>query len=291
MIALNNEDIPLKQDTQSESHNDELTMENPSLPEVDSSETTKETETATSTANTNKTATAKLNIQFQQKTKYIREMWSQHRVKLDKGHSQLLFICVLTAFGIICSMASLLTNYWISDSMSHVNFGLWNTCWQEKYSFALEEEEEQNKTMPIIEAANETQVQSLKWLCARQGIYSVAVNPAEKWHVDQVFASQGLLVAGTVMYGLSVVMLSLAYRFINMNRLNLVRNTLVTAMFAQMLAFLMQLIGYFLFIFTDRATISIALLFVYFGLTIFATNIINFITIEYKAYKTRQMTI
>lgn len=283
MIALTNEDIPLKQDTQEpESQNAELTMENPC--EDDTSSQTKDTATNTSSIVNTKTATNKLNVQFQQKSKYIRDMWSQHRVKLDKDHSQLLFICVLTTFGILCSMASLLTNYWISDSTTHVNFGLWNTCWQAKLTFELEES---NGTDTFL---NETQVQ-LNWVCARQGLYSVAITQAEKWHVDQVFASQGLLVAGTVMYVLSVVMLSLAYRFINMNRLNLVRNTLVTAMFAQMLAFLMQLIGYLLFIFTDRATISIALLFVYFGLTIFATNIINFITIEYKAYKTRQMTI
>lgn len=285
MIALNNEDIPMKKD---ESTNVELTMDNPTESTSDDNKDTAEMNTTTTAPNGNTTSTGArlLNVHFQQKTKYLREMWSNHKVKLDKDHSQLLVICLITTIGILCSLASLLTNYWISDSKTNVKFGIWNTCWQEKYMVAPEFNQtwgETNNGSMVVEGQ--------RWMCARQGVYDVSISPAEKWRVDQVFASQGLLVSGTVMYVFSVVMLSLTYRFIGLNRLNIVRNTLVISMFAQMVAFLMQLIGYFLFIFTDRASISIALLFVYFGLTIFASNIINFITIEYKAYKIRQMNI
>ena len=292
MIALNNEDIPQKKDEPTA----EITMDEPVettamvVQEATDSNTSASTPPNTAAPNTTTAANARLfNVQFQQKTKYLREMWSQHRVKLDKDHSQLLLICLITTVGIFCSLASLLTNYWIGDSHSHTNYGIWNTCWQEKY--IIVPEAKVNQTREGVIAHNETTVEGVRWTCARQGVYDIAVGQAEKWRVDQVFASQGLLVSGTVMYVFSVVMLSLAYRFMGMNRLNVVRNTLVIGMFAQMVAFLMQLIGYFLYIFTDRASISIALLFVYFGLTIFASNIVNFITIEYKSYKMRQMTI
>lgn len=285
MIALNNEDIPMKKD-ETTNETTELTMDNPIEMTTQTQETTKESGTNTSMPNANNTSTVNrlFNAQFQQKTKYLREMWTQHKVKIDKDHSQLLLICVITAIGILCSIGSLLTNYWIGDSHTHVNFGIWNTCWQDAKS-------EANQTWPVVNGTLVTGVETLRWVCARQGIWDVTISQAEKWRVDQLFASQGLLVSGAVMYVFSVVMLALSYRFIGLNRLNVVRNTLVISMFSQMVAFLMQLIGYFLFIFTDRASISVALLFVYFGLTIFASNIINFITIEYKAFKIRQITI
>jgi len=306
MISLNNEDIPLKKDETTEitTTTTELTMENPIEMTIQETCNTKENGTNTSLINgdccnnnnnnnnttTTSTVNRLFNAQFQQKTKYLREMWAQHKVKIDKDHTQLLLICAITTVGIMCSIGSLLTNFWIGDSHTHTNFGIWNTCWQEKY--------ETNQTWPVgndtttkLLTAPSLTVEGMRWMCARQGIYDVTISQAEKWRVDQMFASQGLLVSGAVVYVFSVVMLWLSYRFIGLNRLNVVRNTLVISMFTQMIAFLMQLIGYFLFIFTDRASVSIALLFVYFGLTIFATNIINFITIEYKAFKIRQMTI
>lgn len=292
MIALNNEDIPEKKDEQTV----DLTMENPI--ETTSIPDTKENGTNTSIANGNITlnnttintpANRLFNVQFQQKTKYLREMWSQHKVKIDKDHSQLILICFLTCIGILCSVGSLFTKYWISDSNTQTHYGIWNVCWQEKLA-QWSDNNDTSINWNETEVVNQTTT-GTKWWCARQGVYDLNVNLAEKWRVDQVFASQGLLVCGTILYVFSVVMLGLAYKFIGLNRLNTVRNTLVISMFVQMIAFIMQLIGYFLFIFTDRASVSIALLFVYFGLAIFATNIINFITIEYKSYKIRQMTI
>ena len=290
MIALNNEDIPVKKDEQTA----ELTMENPIETTITCPDT-KENGTNTSIPNGNTTnastaANRLFNWQFQQKTKYLREMWSQHKVTIDKDHSQLLLICVITCVGVLCSIGSLLTNYWISDSQTHTHFGIWNSCWQ----ISTKTDGNENATYTLwneteIVPVNETV--GIKWWCAHQGVYDINMNSAEKWRVDQVFASQGLLVCGAVLYLFSVVMLSLAYKFIGLSKWNTVRNTLVISMFVQIVAFLMQLIGYFLYIFTDRASVSIVLLFVYFGLAIFATNIINFITIEYKAYKIRQMTI
>lgn len=112
--------------------------------------------------------------------------------------------------------------------------------------------------------------------------------------VDQVQASQGLIVCGSIMSVASLIALVFAYRFIKTKpsrSLNIMRNLLVAAIFTQLLAFLLQLVGFFLYILTERISTSVGLLFVYFGLALFATNVINFITIEYKMYKIRQQQV
>lgn len=117
---------------------------------------------------------------------------------------------------------------------------------------------------------------------------------ADQARIDQVQASQGLIVCGTIMYVASLIAFVFAYRFIKnkaTRNLNMMRNLLVAGIFTQLLAFLLQLIGFFLYILTERLSTSVGLLFVYFGLALFATNIINFFTIEYKAYKLRQQQI
>jgi hypothetical protein len=56
--------------------------------------------------------------QFQQKTKYLRDMWSQHQIKITQENGQLFFIILLTVLGIACSMAALISNRWICDGQA-----------------------------------------------------------------------------------------------------------------------------------------------------------------------------
>jgi len=141
---------------------------------------------------------------------------------------------------------------------------------------------------------NETMIEQLpksSVLCAQQGLYDIKIEYALQSRIDQVATAQGLIVSGCILYAFSVLTVILAYRYINMNNLNSVRNTLVTSICVQIFAFLMMLVGFFLFILTERLALSVILVFVYFGLTMLATNLINFITIEYKTFKTRQFAI
>lgn len=111
---------------------------------------------------------------------------------------------------------------------------------------------------------------------------------ADQSRIDQVQVSQGLIVCGTIMYVISLGALAMSYQFIKTKSLNAMRNALVTGMIVQIISFIMMLFGFFLYILTERLSTSVVLLFVYFGLGIFFTNLINFITIEYKSYKMRQ---
>lgn len=135
-------------------------------------------------------------------------------------------------------------------------------------------------------------------LCAQQMLTEVKVDFAEQWRVDQVTAAQGLIVSGTVLYIFSLIAILFAWKWVSIpattitpgtvKKLNSVRNLLAFSVGFQIVSFFLQLIGFFLFIYTDRFSTSIGILFFYFGLAIFATNVINFITIEYKMFKTRQ---
>jgi hypothetical protein len=240
-------------------------------------------------------APSRFNVNIRAKTKILREMWSQNRVKLDKDHSQLLVIVMMSVIAVGCSLAALTSDYWTCDPNRSMYRGLWNTCQmsiidgkQHRQTTGLVDNQNQtmNHTMTII---NSTTMNGI--LCASQGFNEIHIEYAEKSRIDQVSASQGLIISGTILYVVSIISISLAYKYINVKNLNSVRNALVTSMCIQIISFFLQLIGFFMFILTDRISMSIGLLFVYFGLAIFATNIINFITIEYKSYKTRQLSI
>lgn len=112
--------------------------------------------------------------------------------------------------------------------------------------------------------------------------------------VDQVQASQGLIICGTVVYAISLVALVFALRYVKqkpVGNLNMMRNLLVAAIFSQLLAMLLHIIGFFMYILTERISISVGILFVYFGLGVLILPAINFVTIEYKAYKMRQQQV
>lgn len=223
--------------------------------------------------------------QFEQKSKILQEFWQQQHhqlIKLNRDHSQLFIIIIMTAIGVLCSLIALTSNSWTCDINKNICYGLWNTCYIPEQAF--------NQT--IIDS-NETMIQVPQntVLCAQQGLYDIKIEFALQSRIDQVTASQGLIISGCALYLFSVITAILGYRFINLNNLNSVRNCLVATIMVQMLTFFMLLIGFFLFILTERISMSVILVFIYFGLAMVASNLINFITIEYKSFKTRQISI
>lgn len=69
------------------------------------------------------------------------------------------------------------------------------------------------------------------------------------------------------------------------------RNLLVGSIFIQILAYVVLLLGFFLYITTERLQTGVSILFAYFGAAFFGTNAINFFTIDYKTYKQRQQQV
>lgn len=278
MLSYNSESIPPKEDTCAVEKTEQITTT-----------TTNSTTTATTISNDMANAQAS-RFQFGQKAKMFRDMFTQHKLKLDGDQTQLFVIIVMSVLAVLASLSALATNNWTCDGEQ--SFGLWNTC---RKTAPVE-----NETTTLVVNLNTTTFNGTGQavftavpgtVCAKQTLFDVKVEYAEQSRIDQVTAAQGLIVCGTILYILSVVALSLGYKFIKVKNLNSVRNALVTSMFVQIISFFLQLIGFFLYILTDRLSISVGLLFIYFGLAMFATNIINFITIEYKSYKIRQISI
>lgn len=264
------------------------------------------------------TARRKFNLQFQQRTKYLREMWSEQRVKINKDYSQFWCIIILCFISILASLASISTSNWTcgwttassfvqeskNDSIptqewEWATFGVWNTCNQQQTATPVNEtfnfENNVNGTTNMNKQMDQDNVTiswaEQTWWCAKQDLGRIVMQVADQTRLDQVTAAQSLMSIGIVLYVFSLVCIVLGFRFLRSecaNRMNRVRNALIISLVVQVFAFLMMLIGFFLFVYTDRLSISVVLLFVYFVFAIFATNLINFITIEYKAYKMRK---
>jgi len=140
------------------------------------------------------------------------------------------------------------------------------------------------------------------WKCAQQTLGHVTTVPADKLRADHVTYAQGLMISGNILYFLSWLALLWAWSWQRSGHhtmppvgtsaewLNHVRNFLTFCVVAQVFAFLLELVGLFLYIWTGRYSTSVVLLFFYFGLAIISTNITNFITIEYKVFKQRHLT-
>ena len=67
------------------------------------------------------------------------------------------------------------------------------------------------------------------------------------------------------------------------NLIYLIRNLLVICLLMIFIAVLVQIIGFFLFIYAEKLSTGCFILFIYFLLAIFVTNTINFFTIKYKS--------
>jgi len=289
MLAFDCEDIPPKEDTAA----------------------TATTNTASTSNNENgsnvqtTTASNRWNAHFQQKTKFIRDIWTELPVAWNAEHSHFWFIIVVSFLSFACAIGAITTNHWTCDNTQH--FGLWNTCFlpptgllhtttlvivapvQNKWVTGWTSDINSTTTTTTIAPTIFTNKTGL--MCAAQTIWGVVIDYVEQTRADQVMASQGLIVSGTILYFFSILALCFAYKWIKTSNLNCVRNALVTSMCVQIVSFFLTLVGFWLFIWTDRISTSTGLLFVYFGVAIFATNIINFLTIEYKSYKTRQISI
>jgi len=252
-------------------------------------------ETAATTTNgdvpTNPTTTtngAPRSFQFGAKAKIIRDMISQHKININfqADQTQLVFIVTLLTVAVLLSFAAIATNYWQCSGEDH--YGLWNTCQKQTVL-----------TPPEIETSNSTDNNSTTMSSAVVCVYHNAQNQlelivADKSRIDQVDASKGLLICGTVMYVLSLIALVFAYRFIATKpsrSLDYMRNLLVGSIFIQILAYVVLLLGFFLYITTERLQTGVSILFAYFGAAFFGTNAINFFTIDYKTYKQRQQQV
>ena len=215
---------------------------------------------------------------IRQRTRVLRQLWSEYRKMAAQEYSQLIFIAIISAIAVLFNITAISTNYWLSDSNN--NMSLWATCYKSTKVI------NSNETLVDIEVTNVTDVKT-EILCGKQTVNGVVFEAALQSRIDQISASQGLIVAGIVLYVFSIVSVMLAFKFTKETNLNSVRNAMVTSMFIQIVSFYLQLIGFFLYVFTDQLASSVIYLFVYFCIAIFATNMINFITIEYKSIKYR----
>lgn len=237
---------------------------------------------------------ATLAAYFQAKNQLMRQMWAEQQVRLAAARSRdqthLVGIIVIVFIAVACSIAAIATQNWICSCCpnSAGHYGIWNTCF-----YANTTPTSNNDSVVVVPSAETVSRVS----CARQELGQLIVSVADQSRVDQVTAAQGLITAGTVIYALSLLGALQACRLLGAGstattdgqHLNVLRNLLAMAMFIQIVSFLMHLIGLFLYMLTEHISTSIGLLFVYFGIAIFATNFINFITIEYKCYKFRQV--
>ena len=271
MIAFENEGIPAKEDTAAVSIKKSQSNLAVNQQINDNPNTKSTSSTATST-----NSQGMFRSQFQQKSKILRDIWSRHQSMITRQNGQLFFIIWLSVLGVACSIVALTSSRWSCDA--NVGYGLWNSCYQPITDGPIISSNSTNLTMPAIQPVR----------CVQQDIGNIVVSDwPEQARVDKIYASQGLIVTGVLLYVFSLITIGLAYRFIHTNSLNLLRNALVASVFIQFIAYFLLLVGFYLFILTEQFSISVGLLFVYFGIVMFASNIINFITVEYKSFKKR----
>ena len=222
-----------------------------------------------------------LTNQFRAKAFYLRDIWkNRQQINILNNHNtEILFLIVLTCMAQVLSILSLTTNYWTCNPNSNTYFGLWNTC----YLNVPPKETFFNVSLNYTEHMLHNGI-----VCAHQSGYEVDYMNSDQLRIDLVTAAQGLLVCGCILYFLSVVSMFLSYSGIKSNNMNSVRNSLATACWVQFMSFVLQMIGFGLYMATERFSTSIVFLFVYFIVSIVVTNLSNVFTIEYKAIKARK---
>ena len=276
MIAFENEGIPTKEDTAVVAVGSSIIKKSQSNLAINQQINDNPNTKSTSSTATSTNSQGMFRSQFQQKRKILRDIWSQHQSKITRENGQLFFIIWLSVLGAACSIVALTSSRWSCDAK--VAYGLWNSCYQPITDGPLIAPNSTNLTIAAIQPVR----------CVQQDIGSIVVSDwPEQTRVDKIYASQGLIVTGVLLYFFSLITIGLAYRFIQTNSLNLLRNALVASVFIQFIAYFLLLVGFYLFILTEQFSISVGLLFVYFGIVMFASNLINFITVEYKSFKKR----
>ena len=222
---------------------------------------------------------------FQQRTKFVRDLLAERRFQMRTDQTQLFIILFMSSIAIVCSLIALGTNNWMCDANTNQAYGLWNTCFTPSVSLVIDS----NTSLIEDNQTSITPVSKDEIRCAVQKLHTIEIFQGEQSRLDQLIASQGMITTGMIMYFLAIVGMALAYKYMREKNMNFVRNCLVTSMIVQIVSFIIQLIGFYLYILNETFSLSVGLLFVYFGLAIFSTNIINFFTIEYKSFKIRQV--
>lgn len=198
--------------------------------------------------------TTKLNKEENENKKY--------NTKAYLHNIEYLAVVLLVVIILACYLTSILISYWSCDFNSH--YGLWNLC-----------ESSLNDTTTTI-----CSIQTL------QGIHTVY---ADVQLIDEIYLSKILLIFALCVYFVVFFMLIFTYiytRIYNEHKKDLIffiRNLSIIILFVMIIAFLMHLIGFFLFISLEKFSTSSFALITYFLLAIFTTNTVNFITIKYKS--------
>jgi hypothetical protein len=173
----------------------------------------------------------------------------------------------LLVIGFIGNLVSIIGNYWICDGKSGMKYGLWDSC-------SLLDDPNTNLTITK---------------CAIQTFDDVFLIYAETQLIDELNLAKSLLVISLCFYFIAFSMLIFTYFYarikfeVKKNLIYLVRNLLVISLLMIFIAVLVQIIGFFLFIYVEKLSTGCFLLFIYFLLAIFVTNTINFFTIKYKS--------
>lgn len=171
------------------------------------------------------------------------------------SNTKLLLFLLISCISLSCNIVSLSTNYWTCSGPQ--NYGLWNSCFRVNNSVEI--------------------------FCAHQSTYQIELLHADINMVDQIKVSKGLLILSTILNLCSLT--SIGVLLWIKDDLNLIRNMFVFTITCQIISIYSQIIGFFMFILTEKLSTSAWLLLLYFLITIFTTNILNFFTIRYKTLK------
>jgi hypothetical protein len=178
-----------------------------------------------------------------------------------------LAVVGLSIIGFLSNLASIIANYWICDDKSQMHYGVWDSCITKDDSIT-------NLTI--------TQ-------CAIQTINEIYFIHAEQQLVEELNLGKSLLVISLCFHFIAIFLLLFIFFYSKFNierkknLIYLIRNILVLSLILTVTAILIQIIGFFLFIYGEKLSTGCFILFIYFLLAIFVTNTINFFTIKYKS--------
>jgi hypothetical protein len=230
---------------------------------------------------------------FNMRRKYLAEYISSRQwqttlniTRFNANHWQIwVIICTLCAlcFGIL----AITTYHWTVDSTKHTHWGLWDTCYTPSPAYGISPPA--NNTLLVVN--NSTAVMPVdvwpinRTVCTQQEMFGAEQTFADQWRITEVHLSLVLITGGVVFYFCALVTLFMSYKFVLNESLYAVRNTHILSIAFLVFGFILQLAGLFFFIFTQRFSFSMILMFVYFLLCIWVSNIINFLTVEFKVIK------